>query len=96
MALRSGSIAVFLGALLTCAGSGAGASSLERFAEFIAKTRTARGQFEQKIFDRNPAAARSRGESRFRGQEISLNWLLSLMPSSSSATVPGYGSMTRI
>lgn len=53
MTLRSGSIAVFLGALLTCAASGAGASSLERFAEFIAQTRTARGEFEQKIYDRN-------------------------------------------
>ena len=53
MALRSGSMAVFLGALLVCAASGAGASSLERFAEFVAKTRAARGEFEQKIFDRN-------------------------------------------
>ncbi len=53
MDLRSGSVAVFLGALLAGAGSGAGASSLERFAEFIAKTLTARGQFEQKIFDGN-------------------------------------------
>src|SRR3989440_5351559 len=46
-------LAVFLGALLVCAASGAGASSLERFAEFVAKTRAARGEFEQKIFDRN-------------------------------------------
>ena len=46
-------MAVFLGALLVCAASGAGASSLERFAEFVAKTRAARGEFEQKIFDRN-------------------------------------------
>ncbi len=53
MAMRTGSMAVFLGALLACAASGAGASSLERFAEFIAKTRAARGEFEQKIFDRN-------------------------------------------
>ena len=53
MDLRSGSVAVFLGALLAGAGSGAGASSLERFAEFITKTLTARGEFEQKIFDHN-------------------------------------------
>jgi outer membrane lipoprotein carrier protein len=53
MAVRSGFAAVFLGALLACAVSGAWASSLERFAEFIAKTLTARGEFEQKIFDRN-------------------------------------------
>ena len=53
MALRSGSMAGFLGALLVCAASGAGASSLERFAEFVAKTRAAKGEFEQKIFDRN-------------------------------------------
>jgi outer membrane lipoprotein carrier protein len=66
MALRSGSIAVFLGALLTCSASGAGASSLERFAEFIANTRTARGQFEQKIFDRNlKLLQESRGELAF-------------------------------
>lgn len=66
MALRSGSIAVFLGALLTGAASGAAASSLERFAEFIAKTRTARGQFEQKIFDRNlKLLQESRGELAF-------------------------------
>jgi len=31
----------------------ASAGSLERFAEFIEKTLTARGEFEQKIFDRN-------------------------------------------
>jgi outer membrane lipoprotein carrier protein len=53
MALRSGFVAVFLGALLALAASGAGASSLERFAEFIAETLTARGEFEQKIFDHN-------------------------------------------
>ena len=53
MDLRSGSVAVFLGALLALAASGAGASSLERFAEFIAENLTARGEFEQKIFDRN-------------------------------------------
>ena len=53
MASRSGYAAVLLGALLACAASGSGASSLERFAEFIARTLTARGEFEQKIFDRN-------------------------------------------
>ncbi len=53
MASRSGYAAVLLGAFLACAASGSGASSLERFAEFIARTLTARGEFEQKIFDRN-------------------------------------------
>ena len=53
MAVRSGVVAVFLGALVALAASGAGASSLERFAEFITETLTARGDFEQKIFDRN-------------------------------------------
>jgi len=53
MALRSVFVAVFLGALLALAASGARASSLERFSEFISKTLTARGEFEQKIFDRN-------------------------------------------
>jgi len=53
MAVRSGFVAVSLGALVALAASGAGASSLERFAEFIAETLTARGEFEQKIFDRN-------------------------------------------
>ena len=53
MALRSGFVMVFLGALLAPAASGARASSLERFSEFITKTLTARGEFEQKIFDRN-------------------------------------------
>jgi len=53
MALRSGSVAVFLGALLALVVPGAGASSLERFSEFISETLTARGEFEQKIFDHN-------------------------------------------
>ena len=53
MAVRSGVVAVFLGTLVALAASGAGASSLERFAEFITETLTARGDFEQKIFDRN-------------------------------------------
>ena len=53
MAVRSGVVAVFLGALVALAASGAGASSLERFAEFVTETLTARGDFEQKIFDRN-------------------------------------------
>jgi len=53
MALRSGSVAVFLGVLLALVVPGAGASSLERFAEFISETLTARGEFEQKIFDHN-------------------------------------------
>ncbi|HTF14299.1 MAG TPA: outer membrane lipoprotein chaperone LolA, partial [Burkholderiales bacterium] len=53
MSLRSGFVAVFLGALLALAASGARASSLERFSEFITKTLTASGEFEQKIFDHN-------------------------------------------
>jgi len=53
MALRSRIAAVFLGALLALAVPGAGASSLERFSEFISETLTARGEFEQKIFDHN-------------------------------------------
>lgn len=53
MALRSGMVAVSLGALLVLAMPGARASSLERFSEFISKTLTARGEFEQKIFDQN-------------------------------------------
>jgi len=51
MALRSGFVAVSL--LLALAASEARASSLERFSEFISETLTARGQFEQKIFDHN-------------------------------------------
>jgi outer membrane lipoprotein carrier protein len=53
MALRSRLLAVFVGVLLALAASGAGASSLERFSEFVTKTLTARGEFEQKIFDQN-------------------------------------------
>jgi outer membrane lipoprotein carrier protein len=49
--VRSGLVAVSLGAFLVLAAPGAGASSLERFAEFISKTLAARGEFEQKIFD---------------------------------------------
>jgi len=49
MALRSGFVAVSL--LLALAASEARASSLERFSEFISETLTARGEFEQKIFD---------------------------------------------
>jgi outer membrane lipoprotein carrier protein len=44
---------VLLGALLALAASGAQASSLDRFSEFITKTLTAKGEFEQKIFDHN-------------------------------------------
>jgi len=47
---------------------GVGRGSIEpgAFAEFIAKTRTARGQFEQKIFDRNlKLLQESRGELAF-------------------------------
>ena len=51
MALRSGFVAVSL--LLALAASEARASSLERFSEFISETLTARGEFEQKIFDHN-------------------------------------------
>jgi len=40
-------------AFLTLFPVAASAGSLERFAEFIEKTLTARGGFEQKIFDRN-------------------------------------------
>jgi outer membrane lipoprotein carrier protein len=53
MALRSGFVTVLLGAFLALAASGARASSLERFSEFITKTLTAKGEFEQKIFDHN-------------------------------------------
>jgi len=41
------------GLLLAFISLGAEASSLERFSEFITGTRTARGEFEQKIFDGN-------------------------------------------
>src|SRR6266540_1661015 len=42
-----------LGILLALAASEARASSLEGFSEFISETLTARGEFEQKIFDHN-------------------------------------------
>jgi outer membrane lipoprotein carrier protein len=53
VAARYGLVAVSLGALLALAVPGANASSLERFSDFISQTLTARGQFEQKIFDQN-------------------------------------------
>ncbi len=53
MAVRYGLVAVSLGALLALAVPGAQASSLERFSDFISQTLTARGEFEQKIFDQN-------------------------------------------
>jgi outer membrane lipoprotein carrier protein len=53
MDIRSGVVVVSLGALIALAAPGAQASSLERFAEFISKTLTARGEFGQKIFDHN-------------------------------------------
>ena len=42
-----------LGTLLALMPSFASAASLQRFSEFINETLTARGEFEQKIFDRN-------------------------------------------
>jgi len=53
VAVRYGLVAVSLGALLALAVPGAQASSLERFSDFISQTLTARGEFEQKIFDQN-------------------------------------------
>jgi len=44
---------VTVGALLALSSPGVLASSLERFSEFIAGTVTAKGEFEQKIFDNN-------------------------------------------
>jgi len=46
-------LSLSLAAILTLLPVGVSAGSLERFAEFIDKTLTARGGFEQKIFDRN-------------------------------------------
>ena len=46
------SCVAFLGVLLALPLS-ASSASLERFSEFINQTLTARGEFEQKIFDRN-------------------------------------------
>ncbi|HVQ60866.1 MAG TPA: outer membrane lipoprotein chaperone LolA, partial [Burkholderiales bacterium] len=42
-----------LGVILACTPVGVLASSLERFSEFINGTLTARGEFQQKIYDRN-------------------------------------------
>ena len=53
MAFRSRLPAAFLGALLALLPAAAPAAGLERFSEFVSKTLTARGEFEQKIFDRN-------------------------------------------
>jgi outer membrane lipoprotein carrier protein len=44
---------VAVGALLAFSSPGVHASSLERFSEFLTGTLTARGEFEQKIFDAN-------------------------------------------
>jgi outer membrane lipoprotein carrier protein len=44
---------VAVGALLAFSSPGVLASSLERFSEFIAGTVTAKGEFEQRIFDNN-------------------------------------------
>jgi outer membrane lipoprotein carrier protein len=44
---------ISLSVLLTLFCASVSATSLERFSEFIDKTTTARGGFEQKIFDRN-------------------------------------------
>ena len=46
-------LAAPLGAILALLPPGAPASSLDRFSEFITGTLTARGEFEQKIFDGN-------------------------------------------
>src|SRR5438128_2758058 len=53
MAIRFGIAGASLGALLALLPSVATAASLRRFSEFINETLTARGEFEQKIFDRN-------------------------------------------
>jgi outer membrane lipoprotein carrier protein len=53
MAFRSRFVLVPLAVFLALASSWASAASLERFSEFISQTLTARGEFEQKIFDRN-------------------------------------------
>jgi outer membrane lipoprotein carrier protein len=50
---RSLAGAPLLGVILACAPVGVLASSLERFSDFINGTLTARGEFQQKIFDRN-------------------------------------------
>jgi outer membrane lipoprotein carrier protein len=53
MGLRWAFLAAPLGVVLAFAPPCALASSLERFSEFITGTLTARGEFEQKIFDGN-------------------------------------------
>jgi len=50
---RSLAGARLLGVILACTPVGVLASSLERFSEFINGTLTARGEFQQKIYDRN-------------------------------------------
>lgn len=66
MAARYGFAAVSLGALLALAVPNAPASSLERFSDFISRTLTARGEFEQQIFDQNrKLLQRSRGVLAF-------------------------------
>jgi outer membrane lipoprotein carrier protein len=50
---RSLAGAQLLGVILACTPVGVLASSLERFSEFINGTLTARGEFQQKIYDRN-------------------------------------------
>src|SRR2546425_6822100 len=53
MAIRSGFAGASLGALLALMPSVVPAASLQRLSEFINGTLTARGEFEQKIFDRD-------------------------------------------
>ena len=53
MAIRFVLAGASLGILLALMPPAATAASLQRFSEFINETLTARGEFEQKIFDRN-------------------------------------------
>ncbi len=53
MAIRFVLAGASLGILLALMPSAAPAAGLQRFSEFINETLTARGEFEQKIFDRN-------------------------------------------
>ncbi len=53
MAIRFVLAGASIGTLLALMPSVATAASLQRFSEFINETLTARGEFEQKIFDRN-------------------------------------------
>ncbi len=53
MAIRFVLAGASLGTLLALMPPAATAASLQRFSEFINETLTARGEFEQKIFDRN-------------------------------------------